>query len=138
MTIQPGRRGTASMTVTEADLSIAFGSGKVPALATPRIVALLEEATLAALEGTLDPGQTSVGMRIHVDHLAPSAPGSEVVAQVELDQVDGRRLAFSAEARGEGADRPLLASATIIRVVVDTEAFLEGLGSTDGTDSTNP
>jgi len=126
------------MTVTEADLSIAFGSGKVPALATPRIVALLEEATLAALEGTLDPGQTSVGMRIHVDHLAPSAPGSEVVAQVELDQVDGRRLAFSAEARGEGADRPLLASATIIRVVVDTEAFLEGLGSTDGTDSTNP
>ena len=126
------------MTVTEADLSIAFGSGKVPALATPRIVALLEEATLAALEGTLDPGQTSVGMRIHVDHLAPSAPGSEVVAHGELDQVDGRRLAFSAEARGEGADRPLVASATIIRVVVDTEAFLEGLGSTDGTDSTNP
>ena len=126
------------MTVTEADLSIAFGSGEVPALATPRIVALLEEATLAALEGTLDPGQTSVGMRIHVDHLAPSAPGSAVVAHVELDQVDGRRLAFSAEARGEGTDRPLLASATIIRVVVDTETFLEGLGSADGTDSTNP
>ena len=126
------------MTVTKADLSIAFGSGEVPALATPRIVALLEEATLTALEDTLDPGQTSVGMRIHVDHLAPSAPGSEVVAHVELDQVDGRRLAFSAEARGEGADRPLLASATIIRVVVDTEAFLERLGSADGTDSTNP
>ena len=61
-----------------------------------------------------------------------------MVAHVELDQVDGRRLAFSAEARGEGADRPLLASATIIRVVVDTEAFLERLGSADGTDSTNP
>ena len=126
------------MTVTKADLSIAFGSGEVPALATPRIVALLEEATLAALEGTLDPGQTSVGMRIHVDHLAPSAPGSAVVAHVELDQVDGRRLAFSAEARGEGADRPLLASATIIRVVVDTEAFLERLGSGAGPASTNP
>ena len=126
------------MTVAEADLSIAFGSGEVPALATPRIVALLEEATLVALEGALDPSQTSVGMRIHVDHLAPSALGAEVVAHVELDQVDGRRLAFSAEARGEGADRPLLASATIIRVVVDTEAFLERLGSADGTDFTNP
>ena len=125
------------MTVTEADLSIAFGSGEVPALATPRIVALLEEATLVALEGALDPSQTSVGMRIHVDHLAPSPLGSEVVAHVELDQVDGRRLAFSAEARGEGADGPLLASATIIRVVVNTEAFLGRLRSADGTDSTN-
>ena len=126
------------MTVTKADLSIAFGSGEVPALATPRIVALLEEATLVALEGALDPDQTSVGMRIHVDHLAPSALGSEVVANVELDQVDGRRLAFSAEARGEGAAGPLLASAAIIRVVVDTEAFLGRLRSADGTDSTNP
>ena len=138
VTIQPGRRGTASMTVTKADLSIAFGSGQVPALATPRMVALLEEATLVALVGALEPGQTSVGMRIHVDHLAPSALGSEVVAHVELDQVDGQRLAFSGEARGEGADGPLLASATIIRVVVDTEAFLGRLHSADGTDSTNP
>ena len=138
VTIQPGRRGAASMTVTEADLSSAFGSGEVPALATPRIVALLEEATLVALEGALDPSQTSVGMRIHVDHLAPSPLGSEVVAHVELDQVDGRRLTFSAEARGEGADGPLLASATIIRVVVNTEAFLGRLRSADGTDSTNP
>ena len=136
--IKPGLRGAASMTVTAADLSIAFRSGEVPALATPRIVALLEEATLVALKGALDPGQTSVGMRIHLDHLAPSAPGSEVVAHVELVQVDGRRLAFSAEARGEGADGPLLASATIIRVVVDTEEFLGRLHSADGTDSTNP
>ena len=125
------------MTVTEADLSIAFGSGEVPALATPRIVALLEEATLVALEGALDPGQTSVGMRIHVDHLAHSAPGSEVVAHVELDQADGRRLGCSAEARGEGGDGPLLAAATIIRVGGDTEAFLGRRGSADGTDSTN-
>ena len=138
VTIQPGRRGAASMTVTAADLSIAFGSGEVPALATPRIVALREEATLVALEGALDPGQTSVGMRIHLDHLVPSAPGSEVVALVELDHVDGLRLTFSAEARGEGADGPLLASAIIIRVVVETAAFLGRLGSADGTDSTNP
>ena len=57
---------------------------------------------------------------------------------VEPDQGDGRRLAFSAEARGEGADGPLLASATIIRVVVDTKAFLGRLRSADGTNSTNP
>ena len=126
------------MTVTAADLSIAFRSGEVPALATPRIVALLEEATLAALEGALEPGQTSVGMRIHLDHLAPSAPGSEVVAHVELVQVDGRRLAFTAETRGAGVDEPLLAAATIIRVVVNTETFLGRLGPPDRTDSAKP
>ena len=138
MTIQPGRRGAASMTVTEADLSIAFASGEVPVLATPRVVALLEEATLVALAGALNPGQTSVGMRIHIDHLAPSAPGAKVVAHVELDQVDGRRLAFTAETRGAGVDEPLLAAATIIRVGVDTEAFLKRLDSEDWADADNP
>ena len=126
------------MTVTEADLSTAFDSGNVPALATPRIAALLEEATLVALEGVLEPGQTSVGMRIHLDHLAPSALGSEVVAQVELKQVDGRRLSFSAEARSPGVDGPLLASATIVRVIVDTDTFLRRLGLPGRADSTSP
>jgi predicted thioesterase len=112
------------MTVTESDLAIAFRSGDVPVLATPRVVALLEEATLAALDGVLEAGQTSVGMRINLDHLAPSCSGSEVVAQAQLNQVDGRRLTFSVEARGVEGGTPLLASATIVRVVVDTVAFL--------------
>ena len=136
--MQPGSRGMASMTVTKADLSTAFGSGDVPVLATPRVVALLEEATLAAIESALDSGQTSVGMRIHLDHLAPSDLGSEVMAYAELDQVDGRRLVFTAEARSQGANGTLLASATITRVVVDTETFLRRTVPRDGTDSTDP
>ena len=133
--IEPGLRGTASMTVTEADLATSLRSGDVPVLATPRVVALLEEATLAALDGALETGQTSVGMRIHVDHLAPSLLGSEVVAEVELEQVDGRRLTFTAKARGRGTGAPVLASATITRVLVDTKMFLERLLITNETNT---
>ena len=125
----------ASMTVTEADLATSLRSGNVPVLATPRVVALFEEATLTALDGVLETGQTSVGMRIHVDHLAPSILGSEVVAEVELGQVDGRRLTFAAEARSREADTPLLASATITRVVVNTKMFLDRLLVTNRTDT---
>ena len=138
MAIEPGLRGTASMTVTEADLATSLGSGDVPVLATPKVVALLEQATLVALDGALETGQTSVGMRIHVDHLAPSIVGSEVVAEVELEQVDGRRLTFTAEAQGRGTGAPILALATITRVVVDIKIFLERLPIANEPDTDQP
>ncbi len=117
-----GLQGRSRLTVGDDDTSIAFHSGDVPVLATPRLVALLEEASLDALAGRLDDGQTTVGMRIQIDHLAPTGVGAEVRAIATLDAVEGRRLTFSAEAT-EG-DTPV-ASATITRVVVETSRFLE-------------
>ena len=105
------------MNVGDADTAIAFRSGEVPVLATPRLVALLEEASVDA-----DAGQTTVGMRVQIDHLAPTGIGAEVRATATLDAVEGRRLTFSAEATDD--DTPV-ASATITRVIVDTLRFLE-------------
>ncbi|MBC8365632.1 MAG: thioesterase [Actinobacteria bacterium] len=110
------------MTVGDADTSIAFRSGDVPVLATPRLVALLEEASVDALAGHLDDGQTTVGMRVQIDHLAPTGVGIEVRATATLESVEGRRLTFSAEAT-DGTSP--VALATITRVVVDTARFLE-------------
>ena len=110
------------MNVGDADTAIAFRSGEVPVLATPRLVALLEEASVDALAGHLDAGQTTVGMRVQIDHLAPTGIGAEVRATATLDAVEGRRLTFSAEATDD--DTPA-ASATITRVIVDTLRFLE-------------
>ena len=95
----PGLRGLAVLTVTDADTAVALRSGEVPTLATPRLVALLEEATVSALDGCLGKGETSVGMRVHIDHLAPSAPGSLVDAEVVLEAVAGRRLTFGGTAQ---------------------------------------
>ncbi len=117
----PGLRGRSAHTVTDADTAIALRSGEVPTLGTPRLVALLEEATVAALAGELSESETSVGMRIHIDHLAPSGPGTGVSAEAVLEAVEGRRLTFAATATVGDA---VVATASIVRVVVSTERFL--------------
>jgi predicted thioesterase len=122
MPIRPGLAGTAKLTVGPADTAIALHSGEVAVLGTPRVVALAEEATVAALDGLLDPGQTSVGMRVQLDHLSPSSIGSHVVAEAVLEQVEGRRLTFKVSVDDE---RGLIAAGKVTRVIVDVERFMD-------------
>jgi predicted thioesterase len=61
--------------VTDADTAQAVGSGDLPVLGTPRLIALAEQATVAAAKGLLAAGQTTVGTRIRFDHLYPTAVG---------------------------------------------------------------
>jgi fluoroacetyl-CoA thioesterase len=110
------------MVVTEADTAIALRSGLVPVLGTPRVVALCEEATVAALAGALAPGETSVGMRMQIDHLQPTAVGATVNAHATLEKVEGRRLTFTVNAHDE---RGLIAAGRVTRVIVDVARFLE-------------
>ncbi len=119
---KPGLVAEVVVAVDDADTAIALGSGEVPVLGTPRVVAMLEEAACKALEGTLDPGTTSVGMRIQLDHVAPTAVGHKVRAEATLERVEGRRLTFAVSMRDE---RGLVAVGKITRVVVDVERFLD-------------
>jgi fluoroacetyl-CoA thioesterase len=75
MTLQPGLRAAFRYTVTEADTAMALGSGEVPVLATPRVLALAERATVAVAAGMLAAGATTVRTRVELDHLAPSPIG---------------------------------------------------------------
>ena len=84
--------------MTEADLAVALQSGDVPVLATPRLVAWCEAATVAATAAHLGADETTVGMRVHVDHNAPSVVGSAVQISAVLTAVEGRRLVFDVEA----------------------------------------
>jgi predicted thioesterase len=122
--VEPGTRAEIKLTVGDEDTAIAFCSGDVPVLATPRVVALCEEATVSALVGRLLPGQTTVGMRIQLDHLQPTAIGSTVAAEAVLEKVEGRRLHFTVSVRDH---RGLIACGKVTRVVVDTERFLDQL-----------
>jgi len=116
-----GLKGTAKLVVGEADTALALGSGDVRVLGTPRLVALLERACVDALEGILEPGQTTVGMRVQVDHLQPTPIGAEVVAEALLDKIEGRRISFSVSATDSGG---LVAAGKVTRVVVDVERFM--------------
>jgi fluoroacetyl-CoA thioesterase len=121
MTLEPGLRAAFRYTVTETDTAVAVGSGEVPVLATPRVLALAERATVAAVAGALAGGATTVGSRVELDHLAPSPVGAEVEVTAVLERVVGRRLEFAV--RVAGGDRPV-ARGRIIRVVVETAGFL--------------
>jgi predicted thioesterase len=121
---QVGSRATIELTVTDADTAIAFGSGDVPVLATPRVLALVEEATIAALGPAavaFDAGETSVGTRVELEHLAPTPVGRTVVATATLSAVDGRRLTFAVTVHDS---QTLAARGTVERVVVDRARFL--------------
>ena len=110
------------MTVTDDDTAIAKKSGEVPVLATPRVVALCEEASVRALLGELGPRETSVGMQVQLDHLAPTAVGHLVTAEATVEKVKGRRVTFTVSVRDE---RGLVAVGRVTRVVVDIERFLD-------------
>jgi fluoroacetyl-CoA thioesterase len=116
-----GMRGIASMIVGDDDTSVAMRSGEVAVLATPRIVALCEEATCAALIGRLTAGCTTVGMRVQIDHLHPTAIGQSVEAEAILDKIEGRRLVFTVSASDA---KGLVAAGKVTRVLVDIDKFL--------------
>lgn len=121
MEIQIGATGSAALTVGEADTAIALGSGDVPVLATPRLVALLEEAAVASIADDLSDGETSVGTRVAIDHVAASFVGASVVANAEVVGTAGRSVAFRLTAR-EGDQ--VVAAGDHTRVVVDRLRFL--------------
>jgi fluoroacetyl-CoA thioesterase len=119
-----GSSATVDLTVTDADTAIAVLSGEVPVLATPRLIALFEQTAMAAVAGQLGPKETTVGMRVQVDHLAPTAVGTVVTAEATLDKVAGRRLIFTVSAKDP---RGLVGAGKITRVIVDVDRFLEKL-----------
>ena len=143
MGVAAGQRASVSAVVADADTAISAGSGDVPVLATPRLLALAEAAAVAAIAPHLAPGMTSVGTSASLEHRRASPVGAEVVVEAELTEVDGRRLMFSFIAR-ESAHRPggdgegvrsaagaggdgedlVVGAGTVERVLVDRAAFL--------------
>jgi fluoroacetyl-CoA thioesterase len=123
--MEPGLRAEITEVVGAADTAAALGSGDVPVLGTPRLLALAEAATVKAAAAALAPGQTSVGTSVRLEHTAASPVGMRVTVTAELTAVDGRRLTFRVEA--VDADGTVAGLGTVERVVVDRDKFLARL-----------
>jgi len=122
MGVAPGLTASVTLTVGDGDTAVAMGSGDVPVLATPRLIALVEEASVKALGERLGPDKTSVGYEVQLAHLSPTPVGAEVTADATLESIEGRRLTFRVavtDARG------LVAAGRITRVVVLRDRFIE-------------
>lgn len=124
--LKPGLSARVQYLVDEAATASQIGSGDVPVLATPAMIAVLEEAAVKALTDRLEEGKTTVGSRVEVRHLSPTAVGREITAEAHLESVDGCRLTFRVEAFdpsgriGEGVHE---------RVIVDRQKFLSAAAS---------
>ncbi|MGQ9512938.1 thioesterase family protein [Thermodesulfitimonas sp.] len=129
MKLVRGLKGTVRAGVRSEDTAIAQGSGTVPVLATPRLLAVMEAAAVAALAGALEEGQTSVGTRVELEHVAATPVGMEVTATAELVGIEGRRLVFVVEARDAVE---VIGRGTHERFIVDEARFLSRVAQKKG------
>jgi predicted thioesterase len=112
--------------VGEEDTALAVGSGSLPVLGTPRLLAWCEAATCAAVEADLSAGETSVGTRVQLEHLAASPVGARIEVSATTSYADGRLRRFTVSARDLGSGK-VIAAGEVTRVVVDAERFLSRL-----------
>lgn len=117
----PGRRGTVELRVSDEDTAVDIGSGDLPILGTPRVLAIAEQASSRALGDVLGPDLTTVGSWVEIEHLAPSRVGDEVEANAVLLGVHGRRLEFSVTITSKDKE---VAHVRHRRVIVERKKYL--------------
>ncbi|MFG1924099.1 thioesterase family protein [Cryptosporangium sp. NPDC048952] len=140
-----GLTGQAVLTVTDVDTAEAVGSGDVPVLATPRLLALAEAATVDAVREALPAELTSVGVRVELAHRLPTPVGATATATAKLESVDGRALRFAVVVRddvdaeyldeqGDAPDGRIVAEVTVERAAIDRARFMARLPEIKGTE----
>ena len=122
--LQEGLRYTSQLTVDETVTAIAMGSGDLPVLATPVMMALMENAAMLAVADHLPEGSTTVGGHISSSHLKPSKLGDTITATATVTRVDGKKIEFKVEAH---CGDTLLGEGTHLRFIVDKEKFMSRL-----------
>ena len=126
MDVTLGRQLQHTHTVDDQDTAVAVGSGDVPVLATPRMIAWLEAVTAELSDA--DEFYTSVGVRIDIEHLRPSPVGTTVTCSAEVIEIDGRNVVYGVRATQDHNGREVVAGeGRITRVSVDRKRFLEAL-----------
>lgn len=115
-----GRKGTASIKVSEAQTAPRIGSGRVHVLATPVMINMMEAASLDAIENLLPAGHQSLGIHLDVGHYAATPVGMTLRATAEVVEIEGRTVKFRVEAFD---DKERIGDGTHKRVVVNVERF---------------
>lgn len=122
--IEIGLKHTSELTVTDTVTAIKVGSGDMPVLSTPMMMALMENAAMLAVKDRLPEGLTTVGGHIESSHLRPSKIGDVVRAEAEVTKVDGKKIEFKVAAYSGDT---LIGEGTHLRFIVDREKFMSRL-----------
>ena len=121
--LKEGLTHTSRLTVTDAQTAQVIGSGDLPVLATPAMLALMENAAMLAVANELEEGQTTVGGHISSSHLKPSNVGATVEATATLTKIDRRKLSFHVVAKDNGE---VIGEGDHLRFSVDRQRFMQG------------
>ena len=125
--IPPGTKGTFTMRVEPAHLANQFKDAMLPpVLATPMMIMMMENAALNAIRPYLEPGESAVGTKIDVRHLAATPVGHTVRAEAEVVKVEGKRIEFKVSASDEMEE---IGNGTHRRTVIDLRSFNERLAA---------
>ena len=119
--IEVGKKLEIKITVGESDTAKAVGSGTLEVFATPRMIALMEEAAYKCIADELEEGASSVGTLMNVEHLSATPVGMDVYATAEVSAVEGRKISFIVEAYDE---KGIIGKGTHDRFVVFSEKFV--------------
>lgn len=122
--LEIGLTHTSRIVVADGNTAMALGSGDMPVLATPAMMALMENAAMLAVAPELEDGDTTVGGHIESSHLRPTPIGAEVSATATLEKIDGRKLFFKIIAQQGDV---VIGEGTHLRFIVNRERFLSRL-----------
>ncbi|MCL2369842.1 MAG: thioesterase family protein [Firmicutes bacterium] len=121
MDIQIGKSITVTTKVDKTNTALAVGSGGLEVFGTPMMIALMEKSAYKVLEDSLGVGQTSVGIKLNVEHISASPLGADISAMATITAVDGRKVSFDLTARDNSG---MIGKGTHDRFVIDSEKFM--------------
>ena len=119
--MQVGQKNQISTQVRQNDTAKVFGSGELEVLATPRMIALMEECAYKCVSEDLEAGASTVGTFLNVKHISATPVGMKVSVEAEITEIDGRRLCFSVKAYDESG---IIGEGTHERFIVYSEKFV--------------
>ncbi len=116
-----GTVGETRTRVTEDNTAVKFGSGKVNVFGTPAMIALMEEASINAVDNLLPEQYATVGIDLRVKHIAATPISMHVTASAELVNIDDRKLTFKVEAFDE---KEKVGQGEHFRYIVELDKFI--------------
>lgn len=118
--------GTATTTVTTANIAATMKSGSLAVFATPAMCALMEEAACAAVNAHLEAGSGTVGISLNITHDHATAMHDTVKAIATLTAIEGRKLIFSVQAEDS---KGVIGKGSHERFIINNEKFMAKVNS---------
>lgn len=123
--MKTGSKLCGKFKVLKKHLAVEVGSGTLPVLSTPSMIAFMEAVSADLAQKYLNPERTTVGIFLEVEHLRPCGKGVEVTAHSEITDANEKIVQFKMEVfLGE----TLLGRAIHKRAIINRKEFEKKYG----------